>query len=82
MNHLAVDPVVFVRVEYARHLAILAQTAQRFLDIVQTHMKNLGGLPSDDLLPTDLSHFRHSYDVELNVLHQMIQEKVGTYPGM
>ncbi|KAG1666656.1 Phosphoinositide 3-kinase regulatory subunit 4 [Nymphon striatum] len=69
------DSAVFVRMEYARNIASLAETGLRFLEMAQSS----GGF--EDLKNynhNDLSHdpFQTSYDLEFQDLQEKIQKNV------
>eukprot|EP00039_Didymoeca_costata_P030765 m.31247 g.31247 ORF g.31247 m.31247 type:complete len:1414 (+) comp8296_c0_seq1:129-4370(+) len=67
------DSEVFVRVAYAENVAILAKTAQRFLEVAQ-----LASIP-DNADETEVSRTESmSYDGELDTLHTFMQEELVT----
>ncbi|KAM6967962.1 phosphoinositide 3-kinase regulatory subunit 4 [Aplochiton taeniatus] len=75
--HLAQDDATVVRLAYAENIAHLAETALRFLELVQEN--NLNTEPDqgaedveETLNPND------TYDSELQALHEMVQQKVVT----
>eukprot|EP00058_Branchiostoma_floridae_P000739 XP_002586227.1 hypothetical protein BRAFLDRAFT_132368 [Branchiostoma floridae] len=75
LSHLTQDEVVAVRVAYAENIAVLAETALRFLELVQLNQ----GSDQDkdnDVVQDPSVQFQGSYDTELQALHEMIQQKV------
>lgn len=71
---LAVDEAVVVRMAYAENIAVLAETALRFLEMAQISME-----PDNDCtLPNDVQKNQHqiSYDTELQTLQELIQQNV------
>ncbi|XP_066297190.1 phosphoinositide 3-kinase regulatory subunit 4-like [Branchiostoma lanceolatum] len=77
LSHLTQDEVVAVRVAYAENIAVLAETALRFLELVQLNQ----GSDQDkdnDVVQDPSVQFQGSYDTELQALHEMIQQKVVT----
>ncbi|XP_074653856.1 phosphoinositide 3-kinase regulatory subunit 4-like [Tubulanus polymorphus] len=73
MSHLTQDEAATVRVAYAENIALLAETALRFLEIVQ-----LTSSEQSNEETSSTSHTLASYDAELQALHEMIQQKVVT----
>ncbi|XP_069762892.1 phosphoinositide 3-kinase regulatory subunit 4 isoform X2 [Narcine bancroftii] len=75
--HLAQDEATLVRLAYAENIALLAETALRFLEIVQLNNLNveseLHGEETEEIL-----HPNENYDSELQGLHEMVQQKVVT----
>ncbi|XP_041040975.1 phosphoinositide 3-kinase regulatory subunit 4 [Carcharodon carcharias] len=75
--HLAQDEATLVRLAYAENIALLAETALRFLEIVQLNNLNveseLNGEEIEEML-----HPNENYDSELQALHEMVQQKVVT----
>ncbi|XP_072880194.1 phosphoinositide 3-kinase regulatory subunit 4 isoform X1 [Hemitrygon akajei] len=75
--HLAQDEATLVRLAYAENIALLAETALRFLEIVQLNNLNvegeLNGEETEEIL-----HPNENYDSELQALHEMVQQKVVT----
>ncbi|XP_067857085.1 phosphoinositide 3-kinase regulatory subunit 4 isoform X3 [Heptranchias perlo] len=75
--HLAQDEATLVRLAYAENIALLAETALRFLEIVQLNNLNvegeLNGEETEEML-----HPNENYDSELQALHEMVQQKVVT----
>ncbi|NXG24902.1 PI3R4 kinase, partial [Grallaria varia] len=75
--HLAQDEATIVRLAYAENIALLAETALRFLELVQ--LKNLNMENETNGEETDeTSHPSDNYDTELQALHEMVQQKVVT----
>lgn len=64
-----------VRVAYAENIAVLAETALRFLEIVQLNNSTDGSTVADS---QDSMQYKASYDAELQALHEMVQQKVVT----
>ncbi|XP_014671678.1 PREDICTED: phosphoinositide 3-kinase regulatory subunit 4-like [Priapulus caudatus] len=64
LSAIAQDDVVSVRIAYAENIALLAETALRFLEISQ--------------LGTAEAEQQASYDLELQALHEVIQQRVVT----
>ncbi|XP_065061458.1 phosphoinositide 3-kinase regulatory subunit 4-like [Rhopilema esculentum] len=71
LNYLTNDPEVIVQVAFAENIACLAETALRFLEIVQLNMLNTANQEKDSQI-----QYQGSYDVELQALHELIQSKV------
>ncbi|XP_062321227.1 phosphoinositide 3-kinase regulatory subunit 4 isoform X1 [Osmerus eperlanus] len=75
--HLAQDDATIVRLAYAENIAHLAETALRFLELVQENNLNtehdLSGEDGEEVL-----HPNENYDSELQALHEMVQQKVVT----
>uniref|UniRef100_A0A667YNG2 non-specific serine/threonine protein kinase n=1 Tax=Myripristis murdjan TaxID=586833 RepID=A0A667YNG2_9TELE len=75
--HLAQDDATIVRLAYAENIAHLAETALRFLELVQENNVNteqeLSGEDAEETL-----HPNENYDSELQALHEMVQQKVVT----
>ncbi|KAJ7397143.1 Phosphoinositide 3-kinase regulatory subunit 4 [Pitangus sulphuratus] len=75
--HLAQDEATIVRLAYAENIALLAETALRFLELVQLKNLNMENEPNSE--ETDeTSHPSDNYDTELQALHEMVQQKVVT----
>ncbi|XP_032813676.2 phosphoinositide 3-kinase regulatory subunit 4 [Petromyzon marinus] len=75
--HLAQDDATVVRLAYAENIAVLAETALRYLEMVQLGQ----AVQKEDIAadePEDLLHVRGSYDTELQGLQEMVQQKVVT----
>ncbi|CAK6982092.1 phosphoinositide 3-kinase regulatory subunit 4 [Scomber scombrus] len=76
--HLAQDDATIVRLAYAENIAHLAESALRFLELVQENNVNT----EQDLIGEDteemLLHPNENYDSELQALHEMVQQKVVT----
>ncbi|KAG8572795.1 hypothetical protein GDO81_012164 [Engystomops pustulosus] len=75
--HLAQDEATIVRLAYAENIALLAETALRFLELVQLKNLNMENDPSSEELD-EVSHPSENYDTELQALHEMVQQKVVT----
>ncbi|KAK2909654.1 phosphoinositide 3-kinase regulatory subunit 4 isoform X1 [Channa argus] len=75
--HLAQDDATIVRLAYAENIAHLAESALRFLELVQENNVNteqdLSGEDTEETL-----HPNENYDSELQALHEMVQQKVVT----
>uniref|UniRef100_A0A8C0YBG0 non-specific serine/threonine protein kinase n=2 Tax=Cyprinus carpio TaxID=7962 RepID=A0A8C0YBG0_CYPCA len=75
--HLAQDEATIVRLAYAENIAHLAETALRFLELVQENNlsseQDLNGEDTEETL-----HPNENYDSELQALHEMVQQKVVT----
>ncbi|XP_059364183.1 phosphoinositide 3-kinase regulatory subunit 4-like isoform X1 [Carassius carassius] len=75
--HLAQDEATIVRLAYAENIAHLAETALRFLELVQENNlsseQDLNGEETEETL-----HPNENYDSELQALHEMVQQKVVT----
>uniref|UniRef100_A0AAV2ME79 non-specific serine/threonine protein kinase n=1 Tax=Knipowitschia caucasica TaxID=637954 RepID=A0AAV2ME79_KNICA len=71
---LAQDEATIVRLAYAENIAHLAESALRFLELVQeNHVTNCDqGQNQEEELSSD------NYDSELQALHEMVQQKVVT----
>ncbi|ORZ03447.1 hypothetical protein BCR43DRAFT_483381 [Syncephalastrum racemosum] len=76
LRDFATDPDVLVRTTYASCIALLAETALRFLEMTQL-LKNDSALPSTDQEADELD-FESTYDSSLNDLKAVIQEQVTT----
>ncbi|XP_041962566.1 phosphoinositide 3-kinase regulatory subunit 4 isoform X1 [Alosa sapidissima] len=75
--HLAQDEATIVRLAYAENIAHLAETALRFLELVQENNLNAEhDLNGEDVEET--LHPNENYDSELQALHEMVQQKVVT----
>uniref|UniRef100_A0AAQ5XHK1 non-specific serine/threonine protein kinase n=1 Tax=Amphiprion ocellaris TaxID=80972 RepID=A0AAQ5XHK1_AMPOC len=75
--HLAQDDATIVRLAYAENIAHLAESALRFLELVQENNVNTEqDLSSEDAEET--LHPNENYDSELQALHEMVQQKVVT----
>ncbi|XP_057691095.1 phosphoinositide 3-kinase regulatory subunit 4 [Corythoichthys intestinalis] len=75
--HLAQDDATIVRLAYAENVAHLAESALRFLELVQesnvsADQDGNGEETEETLHPND------NYDSELQALHEMVQQKVVT----
>ncbi|KAA0703513.1 Phosphoinositide 3-kinase regulatory subunit 4 [Triplophysa tibetana] len=75
--HLAQDEATIVRLAYAENIAHLAETALRFLELVQENNlsseQDVNGEDTEETL-----HPNENYDSELQALHEMVQQKVVT----
>ncbi|KAI9029972.1 hypothetical protein CLU79DRAFT_733513 [Phycomyces nitens] len=74
VREFATDPDVLVRTTYASCIALLAETALRFLEMTQL-LKNDSAFPLTDMDTEELD-FESAYDSSLNDLHSVIQEQV------
>uniref|UniRef100_A0A7N4NQQ3 non-specific serine/threonine protein kinase n=1 Tax=Sarcophilus harrisii TaxID=9305 RepID=A0A7N4NQQ3_SARHA len=75
--HLAQDEATIVRLAYAENIALLAETALRFLELVQLKNLNMENDPNSEELD-EVAHPSENYDTELQALHEMVQQKVVT----
>ncbi|KAM4600592.1 phosphoinositide 3-kinase regulatory subunit 4 [Polymixia lowei] len=75
--HLAQDDATIVRLAYAENIAHLAETALRFLELVQENNVNTEQDASGEDAEEAL-HPNENYDSELQALHEMVQQKVVT----
>uniref|UniRef100_A0A8C6Y4K7 Phosphoinositide 3-kinase regulatory subunit 4 n=1 Tax=Naja naja TaxID=35670 RepID=A0A8C6Y4K7_NAJNA len=75
--HLAQDEATIVRLAYAENIALLAETALRFLELVQLKTLNMENEPNSEETD-DTPHPSENYDTELQALHEMVQQKVVT----
>lgn len=75
LAHLTQDPVVMVRIVFAENIAVLAETALRFLEMSQMESNNN---ELNDMAEESSVHYQASYDAELQALHEMIQQRVRT----
>ncbi|XP_077453778.1 phosphoinositide 3-kinase regulatory subunit 4 [Stigmatopora argus] len=76
--HLAQDDATIVRLAYAENVAHLAESALRFLELVQ---ESNAGADQDGGGGEEAEETRHpddNYDSELQALHEMVQQKVVT----
>jgi len=71
LNFLTNDAEVIVQVSLAENIACLAETALRFLEIVQLNMINTANQEKETQF-----QYQGSYDVELQALHELIQSMV------
>ncbi|TRZ03104.1 hypothetical protein DNTS_029893 [Danionella cerebrum] len=75
--HLAQDEATIVRLAYAENIAHLAETALRFLELVQeNNLSSEHDVSGEDTEET--LHPNENYDSELQALHEMVQQKVVT----
>ncbi|KAJ3597567.1 hypothetical protein NHX12_001090 [Muraenolepis orangiensis] len=76
--HLAQDEATVVRLAYAENIAHLAETALRFLELVQENqvVPEGGGASGEET--EEALHPNDNYDSELQALHEMVQQKVVT----
>lgn len=75
--HLAQDEATIVRLAYAENIAMLAETALRFLELVQLKNLSMENDPSSEEMD-EVSLLSGNYDTELQALHEMVQQKVVT----
>uniref|UniRef100_A0A8C0WI58 non-specific serine/threonine protein kinase n=1 Tax=Castor canadensis TaxID=51338 RepID=A0A8C0WI58_CASCN len=75
--HLAQDDATIVRLAYAENIALLAETALRFLELVQLKNLNMENDPNSEEIG-EATHPNGNYDTELQALHEMVQQKVVT----
>ncbi len=78
MSHLTQDGEAIVRVAYAENIAMLAETALRFLEIVQLRQNETKSNEASTSSSQTTSQYKATYDMELQALHEMIQQKVVT----
>lgn len=75
--HLAQDEATIVRMAYAENIAHLAESALRFLELVQENNASgehdVSGEDAEETL-----HPNENYDSELQALHELVQQKVVT----
>lgn len=77
--HLAQDDATIVRLAYAENIAHLAESALRFLELVQeNHVNTEQEVSGEEAEETLLLHPSDNYDSELQALHEMVQQKVVT----
>ncbi|KAM7248870.1 hypothetical protein CapIbe_000909 [Capra ibex] len=75
--HLAQDDATIVRLAYAENIALLAETALRFLELVQLKNLNMKNDPNSEEID-EVTLPSGNYDTELQALHEMVQQKVVT----
>lgn len=75
--HLAQDEATIVRLAYAENIALLAETALRFLELVHLNSLNLENEQNGAEID-EPSYPNENYDTELQGLHEMVQQKVVT----
>uniref|UniRef100_A0A3Q2ZC59 non-specific serine/threonine protein kinase n=1 Tax=Hippocampus comes TaxID=109280 RepID=A0A3Q2ZC59_HIPCM len=75
--HLAQDDATIVRLAYAENVAHLAESALRFLELVQENNVSTEHDASGEEAEETL-HPNNNYDSELQALHEMVQQKVVT----
>uniref|UniRef100_A0A8I6A033 non-specific serine/threonine protein kinase n=1 Tax=Rattus norvegicus TaxID=10116 RepID=A0A8I6A033_RAT len=75
--HLAQDDATIVRLAYAENIALLAETALRFLELVQLKTLNMENEPDSEEVD-EATRPNGDYDTELQALHEMVQQKVVT----
>jgi len=80
LAHLKSDPEVVVRAAYAEQIALLAETAQRFLETAQLAIMNGKDNETDGIAASDSDsdQSQFSFDLELNTLRDIIQDEVVT----
>ncbi|XP_039693046.1 phosphoinositide 3-kinase regulatory subunit 4 isoform X3 [Pteropus medius] len=61
----------------AENIALLAETALRFLELVQLKNLNMENDPNSEEID-EVTHPNGNYDTELQALHEMVQQKVVT----
>ncbi|CAL8288179.1 unnamed protein product [Merluccius merluccius] len=76
--HLAQDEATVVRLAYAENIAHLAETALRFLELVQENQVVPEGGGANGEEAEEALHPNENYDSELQALHEMVQQKVVT----
>lgn len=70
LSHVAQDDAVIVRTSFAENIAVIAETALRFLELTQ--------LDSEQSDPSQAPSHPASYDSELQILQEMVQDCVAT----
>lgn len=77
LSHIAHDEADIVRMAYAENIAVLAETALRFLEMTQSDMEPD---PDSTFLSEDERdrHNKVSYDHELQALQELVQQSVTT----
>nr|XP_054768213.1 phosphoinositide 3-kinase regulatory subunit 4-like [Lytechinus pictus] len=76
LSNIAQDHIDMVRMVYAENIAVLAETALRFLEMVQLDQNAAQSGETDGV--QNPAQYQASYDDELQNLHGMIQQKVVT----
>ncbi|XP_072174440.1 phosphoinositide 3-kinase regulatory subunit 4-like [Diadema setosum] len=76
LSNMAQDSIDLVRVSYAENIAVLAETALRFLEMVQLDQST--SQSEETVGVQNPAQYQASYDDELQNLHEMIQQKVVT----
>ncbi|KAL3206907.1 hypothetical protein MRX96_039858 [Rhipicephalus microplus] len=78
LMHVTLDSAVIVRMSLAENIALLAETALRFLDLSTQH--EVSSPDGTNVEPTVQAQHHHqgSYDSELQALQQMVQQMVST----
>ncbi|KAH8041953.1 hypothetical protein HPB51_019694 [Rhipicephalus microplus] len=78
LMHVTLDSAVIVRMSLAENIALLAETALRFLDLSTQH--EVSSPDGTNVEPTVQAQHHHqgSYDCELQALQQMVQQMVST----
>lgn len=78
LMHVTLDSAVIVRMALAENIALLAETALRFLDMSTQH--EVSSPDGTNVEPTVQAQHHHqgSYDSELQALQQMVQQMVST----
>eukprot|EP00794_Sanderia_malayensis_P015350 gene15350-16926_t len=71
LSYLTNDPEVIVQIALAENIASLAETALKFLEIVQLNTVNAANQEKEPQF-----QYQASYDVELQALHELVQNKV------
>ncbi|XP_064461325.1 phosphoinositide 3-kinase regulatory subunit 4-like [Ornithodoros turicata] len=74
LAHVALDSAVLVRVALAENIAILAETARRFLEIASQH--DIAS-PNTAAIEANAQFHQASYESELQILHETIQQVVS-----
>lgn len=78
LMHVTLDTAVIVRMALAENIALLAETALRFLDMSTQHEVSSPDSANAELTVQAPHHHQGSYDSELHALQQMIQQMVST----
>ncbi|CAE7123924.1 unnamed protein product [Rhizoctonia solani] len=77
IRHLAIDPEEYVRCTFAQCIALLADTASRYLELGQA-LKAHGTFKLSDIQDADGTAFEMPYEVCLQDLHSAVQDVLTT----
>ncbi|XP_077510845.1 vacuolar protein sorting 15 isoform X2 [Amblyomma americanum] len=78
LMHVTMDSAVIVRMALAENIALLAETALRFLDMSTQHEVASPDGTNVEVTVQAQHHHQGSYDSELQALQQMVQQMVST----
>ncbi|CAN8016185.1 unnamed protein product [Ixodes persulcatus] len=79
LMHVTQDNAVIVRMALAENIAVLAETALRFLEMTTQHeVGSPDGTNSEVNAQAQHHHHQGSFESELQALHEMIQQAVST----